>query len=462
MKQSGTISEKLSKYIVSTGYEDIPERVVKKAKQIILDSICCMIGGSQTQVGQICARTMIQLGGNPESTLIGHGTKICSTNAVFANSMMANVLDFDDTFPWAGHPGATVIPPALSMGEKMCANGKAILTAVILSYEICGRVGIAIRPSPEGLKKIWGYGTWQTFGATVAAGKLLGLTETEFSHALGIAGCNAPLPSLYKSALGESGNTMVKNNYGLASQVGVLSALLAHEGFEGPFDIFEGDRGFWRMAGSDQCKFEALTEKLHEDFKTEQIAFKPYPSVRWNHSAIDGVLKIVNDAKIKSGDVEEIEIRSFELVTHHPFNITEPKDPHEAAFSTPFDIAVAVAKIPPGPEWYMEKQLKDSQILKLAKKVHLIEDPEANELYPEKQLSKVKVKTKERSIETRVEYPKGELQNPMSQGELEDKFRNVSHSYMKGHKIEGILELIGRFEKLEDINKVTELLRVDK
>jgi 2-methylcitrate dehydratase PrpD len=462
MNPNNTIAEKLSSYIVSTTYGDIPERILKKVKQVFLDSLCCVIGGSQTTVGQISAKVMKDVKGKRESTILGRGGKFPAPNAAFANSMMANALDFDDTFPWAGHPGSTIIPPALAIGEKMASDGKAILLSILLGYEISGRIGIAVRPSPEGLKKVWGYGTWQTFGATVVAGKLLGLSARELNHAFGIAGCNAPVPSLYKSCLGPSGTTMVKNNYGTASQVGILSALLAAEGFQGPIDIFEGDKGFWRMAGSDRCDFEALTQKLHEDFKIEQIAFKPYPSVRWNHSAIDGVLKIVHDNRLNIEEVEKIEVRSFHLVTHHPFDLVEPKDLGEAVFSTPFDIAVAIAGIPPGPDWYAQSQLTNPLILNLAKKVELIEDPEANESYPSKLLSKVTIKARSRVFEMRVDYPKGEVQNPLSQEDLENKFRGVAYRYLTREKAERIIRLVNSLENLKDIRDLTKMLIFNK
>jgi 2-methylcitrate dehydratase PrpD len=462
MHNNMTISEKLSKYIVSTSYGDIPERIVIKIKQVLLDSICCMIGGSQTTEGRISAKVIGDLKGEPESTIIGREGKYPSPSAAFANSIMANALDFDDTFPWAGHPGSTVIPPALAIGEKIAAEGKAVLLSILLAYEVSGRIGIAVRPSPEGLKKVWGYGTWQTFGSTVVTGKLLGLSERKLNYAFGIAGCKAPVPSLYKSCLGPSGNTMVKNNYGTASQVGILSALLAEEGFQGPTDIFEGDKGFWRMAGSDRCDFEAFTKKLHDDFKIEQIAFKPYPSVRWNHSAIDAALKIVHENDLKAEDIERIEVRSFNLVTHHPFDIIEPKGLGEAGFSTPFVIAVAIAGIPPGPDWYTDDQLKNPEILNLARKVVLIEDAEANALYPPKLMSKVTIRAKGKVFENRVDYPRGEIQNPLSQKELEDKFCGVAFRYLSKEKGEQIIHIVNHLENFNDIRDLTQLFHLER
>jgi 2-methylcitrate dehydratase PrpD len=254
---------------------------------------------------------------------------------------------------------------------------------------------------------------------------------------------------------------MVKNNYGTASQVGMLSVLLAQEGFEGPRDVFDGDEGFWRMAGSDRCNFEAMTERLQEDLKIEQIAFKPYPSVRWNHSAIDAALKIVRENGLKAEDIEQIEVRSFNLVTHHPFDIAEPKNLGEAVFSTPFDIAVAIAEIPPGPDWYAEDQLKNPEILNLARKVVLIEDAEANALYPPKLMSKVALRVKGKVFEKRVDDPRGEAQNPLSKKELEDKFRGVAFHYLSREKAERIIHIINHLETLNDIRDLTQLFYLE-
>lgn len=456
-------AEALSEYITSIDYEDIPQKIIDKTKQALLDSIGCMLGGSQTAAARISSKVVRELGGKPESTLLGlGGGKVPCLGAVFVNSTMANALDFDDTLPWAGHPGATIVPPALAIGEKIGADGKSTLAAILLAYEVTSRIGKALRPSPEGLKKVWGYGTWQTFGATVAAGKLLGLSREAFSNAFGIAGCNAPVPSLYKSALGPAGNTMVKNNYGTASQVGTLSAFLAAEGFEGPTDILDGDTGFWRMAGSDRCQFQVLTENLHRDFLIEQLAFKPYPSVRWNHSAIDGVLQIMKEHHLQFGEMDKISIRSFRLATHHPFDIVEPETPIEAVFSTPFDVAVAAYGVPPGPEWYTPRHLKHPQIIHLAKKVELIEDREANQLYPEKQLAKVSIQSRGGLWKARIEYPRGEAQNPLRQEDLEAKFRGLLRPTLGEKQIGKIIEGVHHFEDLQDIRKWTRLLSLKR
>ena len=249
MKTDGTIAEKLAEYILSENYKRITSDVIDMVKLATLDSIGCILGAHTSQIGKIVTEVFYNLGGSKESKIIGTRYQTSCMNASFVNSTLANVLDFDDTYLWFGHPGATVIPPAIAVGEKTNANGKDILLATLLGYEVSTRIGLGVIPTEKRLNSVWGIGTWQTIGSVVAAAKLMKLNRKEIVNALGIAGSNAPVPSVMKTVWGSFGPTMVKNNYGCAAAVGVLAALLAEKGFNGPKDIFDGDSGFWIMHG---------------------------------------------------------------------------------------------------------------------------------------------------------------------------------------------------------------------
>jgi len=138
-------TEILADYIAETNFEDLPNDVVHKAKMCILDSLGCAIGGYQTKVGQIVVDLIREMGGKPQSTIIAARHKTSSVLAVFANSTMANALDYDDTL--FAHPGATTIPPALVVGEDRNSSGREFITSVVVGYEVMLRIGYAIMPS---------------------------------------------------------------------------------------------------------------------------------------------------------------------------------------------------------------------------------------------------------------------------------------------------------------------------
>lgn len=197
-------AEKLSSYIKSLNYDDIPDEVIHKAKQCMIDSIACIIAGSRLESGKIIIKTMSQLNSNTDSIIWGTHHKSSLLLSAYINSALANAMDFDDIYMTGGprtssHPSSTVIPPAFSLGEYLQVSGKKLLEAIIAGFEIQLRVGEAVVPSEDQIQKIKGQGTFQTFGAMVVAAKLLGLNEKEISNAFGIAGSNAPLPSVRKS-----------------------------------------------------------------------------------------------------------------------------------------------------------------------------------------------------------------------------------------------------------------------
>ncbi|MFC1955944.1 MmgE/PrpD family protein [Chloroflexota bacterium] len=260
----------ISKYITQTSFKDLPEEAIKYSKLTILDSITCMLGGIFTPAGDIVTKTVAQEGGIPKATIIGLGHKTNTLLASFANSTLANALDYDDYYPVC-HPSATIVSPGIAVSESCAIDGQSLITAVVVANEIYLRVMESILASNEQQKKIFGFGTHQIFGATIVTGKILQLDEGQMAQAIGIAGVNAPVPSAQKSVFGKS-VTMFKNNYGMASFAGVLAAKLAKSGLTGPLDIFEGATGFWRMAGSDRFEPAKMTHGLGSDFKIPVVA----------------------------------------------------------------------------------------------------------------------------------------------------------------------------------------------
>jgi len=452
-------TEEIVEYCTSVKFDDLPEEVIGKAKECVLDSLGCAIGGSVTDVGRILIDVFSRLGGNPESTIIGCWKKVSPTNAAFVNSKLANILDFDDTIEGIGHLGATIIPPAIAVSESLGSNGRDFITSIVLGYEISSRIGAAVLPSPQRFRYVWGLGTYQTFGSAVAVAKLLKLDEKQYLNALGIAGSNAPVASVRKTVLSPLGPTMVKNNFGSAASVGVLAALLAKRGFTGPRDILDGETGFWRMYGSDQCDFEKMTRGLGSNYEILNVSFKPYPCCRWIHPCIDATLKIIEEYRISPKDINEIKVKTFSAIVEPPYDAFTPKSMLEAEFSVPYSIAVAIYGVEIGPKWYVEDTLKNPSIIELAKKVKLERNEEAERLFPKKMLSIVEIKSKLGTYEIRVDTPKGDPKNPLTDHELENKFQKLARATTNINKIKEAIKLIKNLEEIEDVRYITVTLK---
>lgn len=448
------LTEIIAEYIERIKYNDIPRAAIEKTKLCILDSIGCALGGSVTDEGKIVIKSLLK-GGQGSSTIFGHKIRISLNSAVFINSTLSNILDFDDTY--LGHPGATIVPVALNVGEFGNASGKDIITAITLGYEIAMRIGIGLRPTVE-RKYVHGHGTRQVFGATVTASKLFGLNNEEMANALGIAGANAPVPSVMKTVFGLTGPTIAKNNFGIASEVGVISALLARNGFSGPKDIFDGETSFWRMIGTNHCELNRVFNNLSSEYKILNVAFKPYPCCRLIHSSIEAVMNTLNENDIALRDVEKIVIKNISPLSRRPFPAREPKNMTEAQFSLPYVIACAIRNINPM-EWH--KNIVDSSLLEVTKKVESSADPNADKLFqndPGKIPATAMVYVKNgKEYSSKVEIPKGDPRNPLTEEAFKEKFKKLTIGAL-GDKDKAILNMIMKLEKLENINSLTKIL----
>ena len=457
-KDDNSPTRALCQYVAQAHYKDIPKEVIESTKPYILDSIGNSIGGSRLEPGKIIIELLESMGGTAEASVMATGKEVPLLHAVYLNSFLANVLDFDDTYTNMAHPGATVIPPAIGVGEKIKATGQQLLTAVVVGYETSLRIGLAIVATPERYKQVWGLSTWQIFGATAASGKLLNLDEEQMRNAFGLGGVNAPIP--YARKLGmeveERPFAWSKNNYGWASMGGVLGSLLAQKGFLGNRHILDGERGFWVMAGSDRCDFGKMVEGLGEKYLLPNTSFKPYASCRWTHSTVDACLAILEKHGVGPDDVRSVTVKGMYEVAHSLAE-KKPKNIIDAQFSIPYLIGLCITGNSPA-KGLSEAHLEDSTIQSLAEKVNVEVDPEADRLYFEKagvMVSTVIIETNgNERFEESVMYPKGSPEASMSTEELETKFLALTTPVIGEPRAKKILERVMSLETMENISSL--------
>ena len=267
-----------------------------------------------------------------------------------------------------------------------------------------------------------------------------------------------------KTIEGELGNSsMVKNNFGSAAMIGVLSAMLARNGFTGPLDVFEGDTGFWKMYGSDRCDFGKITQDLGKKYVVMDTRFKFYSACGANFGAIAAVESIMQKHKITIEDIEEIIVKTATSVVKMPWiNPEIPKTMYEAEFSIPYAVALKVAGLAgtPGPNWYTEHNLKSPQIYQVIKKVKLEPDAECDKMKSVgKKLTKVEVSVKGNRYVERAEFNDTEPSGLKSlDKELEEKFKNMAGLALSKEKVEQLNQLLDGLEYLKDIDELAKLL----
>jgi 2-methylcitrate dehydratase PrpD len=460
MQKTNTVN-KLADLIRSINFKDLPDEVINQSKRLILDSIGCMLGGTMQEQGKRIINHFQKMGGIQQATVFGTRKKLPLLNAVYINSYLATILDFDDTYD--GHPGSTIVPVALNSGELDEVSGRDIITSVVAGYEIGIRVSNGIKPTPERTRRVRGINTWQIFCATATAAKLFGMNQDQIAHALSHAAIHASVPSLRKWGF-KSGNIQwLKNNLGWTSYGGLFSAQLAQLSFIGDTTIFDGEDGFWIMASSDQCDYPAITEPLSNNYYILKVHTKPYPACRHIHPTLDAVKAIAEKSSIPADQISRIDIHTFyEVVDNYTFY---PTIPFDVSYSTPYLTALLILKVPVGLSWFDQGLIGDARLKTIAQKISFHEWEEASRAYPlvkRELMSRAVFFSKDhRQEQKEVRIPKGDPRNPMTDEELTDKFLSLASPVLGMKKTEEVKRIVSQLEELDNVRRLTSLLSID-
>jgi len=448
------LSEKMAEIVDKISFKKIPRKTVKKVKYYILDSISCGLGAATMNEAINIACLMEKIGNSGEASIFNRKKKLHPALASYTNSYMCNLLDFDDTYTSrsvGGHPGATIIPPSIAMGEKLDVSGKKLIEAVIAGYECSIRIARYYAPTSDRFEKITGINTWQVFSASAAVSKIMDLEINEIISAICIAGIGAPVPSVRK--VGLQGITKMKNNFGLVGFNGTIAAILASEGFDGNKELFEGKNGFWAMAGSDQ--FEMEVTPLSSKWFIEDVSFKPYPFCRCTHATLDALEQIIAENSLEVEDIKKIDIHTFYdavALDFFPDNLINSQQ------SLPFAIAKELLKYEEGYDWNNITVLHDENVKKIINKIRIYETEEANRLYKKEGIDSSKVVITLKSgvkLEKKIIGAKGCAEHPMTEEEILKKAYWLISKIIDIEKAHEIISSVMKLEELDDITEIT-------
>jgi 2-methylcitrate dehydratase PrpD len=366
-----TETEQLAAFALDPALDHPPAEAARMAAFCLLDFVGCAAGGSQTWMGEAIREYVAEQGGTPEATVVaGGGVKVPAGAAALANGQQGNILDFDDTYLDLGHTGPVVIPAALALGERLNASYPQLRGAIVAGYEVAHRIGLAIRPSDERFRLLYPVG-WHSFGATVVAGRLLGLNRYQMMNAFGITAEHAQVATTIST---DTVHAFKAGKLGQAGAIGVMAALLAAKGFEGKRTILDADRNLWLALGSDRFAPEALTAGLGERLSILDISFKPFPACRMVHGALGAAAALVAGHELEPERITSATVRSFSRTLQ--LIDPAPKTAEAVPFSLPFVLALTLRQTPAGPKWSSPETLADPGVLALARKVRVEADNE--------------------------------------------------------------------------------------
>jgi 2-methylcitrate dehydratase PrpD len=416
-----TISEQIAAFIFDTDSDALSADALDMARLCCLDWLGSVYAGKGSRPAVAILLVAKSLGGNPEATLLPDGSQSSAYMAALVNAAASHVVEMDDLHKEAIlHPAAPVIPAALAMAEREGASGRELLAAIAIGYEVAIRMGEAMGPSHY---QFWHTtGTCGTFGATAAAGKVLGLSKPELAMALGSAGTQAA--GLWEFLM--DGAMSKQLHPAKAAADGLLAALLAEQGLTAASRIFEGEKGFCR-AMAKECDLDRLTRGLGSaPPRILSISFKAHAACYHIHSAIDAILEIRRKHSLQAADVEKVQLSLYPAALDLLEKV-EPRDPYAAKFNIPFCAATALVYGQVGISAFSTDRLEDPKIQDAVRRISMVRDPELGKLYPERWPAVVEITTRAgQTHAARVDFPRGDPKNPMTQEELVAKFHNLA------------------------------------
>ncbi len=390
------------------------------ARTLVTDVLGVAVAGADTPEGVIALRTMGPLGGPGTSAVPLTGQRFDPATSALITGTMAYSIGLTDTHSQSiTHPGPSVVPTALAVGEMTGAGDEAILAAIVLGVETVVRVGAVVNPSHRA-RGFHPTATCNPFGAAVTASYLLGQTLDQTLSALGIAGSLAG--GLYEFR--HEGSMLMALHGGWPAHSGIKAALLAGGGFTGPSTVLEGPEGFFRAFADDIRPEHLAVASEGQPWGVQELALRPYNACRYAHSGIDALALI----KAEHGPIAADDVKALTVWTHRTAveQECEPNSVVGARLSTAFTIALTFLQ-GPRQDPISEAELADDEVQSLLARTVIREDPRLTSLFPREWACRVVIElTDGRVLEAEVTVPNGEPANPLTEAEQVGKFARLA------------------------------------
>ena len=435
------LAETLARYAANLKYEDLPDEVVRLAKRAILDTIGCAYGGYDAGPSKIAIKLAGDVSARQPATVLISGIETSPDLAVFADGVMIRYLDFNDAFVsfthGAGHPSDT-IAALLTAAELNGRSGRDLITATVLAYEVFCKIADIFDYLGNGID----HSTITGMAAVVGAGRLMGLAPEQMVHAIGITvGGNTATRQGRSDALSNWKAFAAAD----ACRKAIFALQLAQNGMTGPGKVFEGTYGFFKVIG----KNPVGPPQLGEPFGIRRAFTKRFPLGQFSQTVAQAAVEARPSFK-NSDDIQEVNIR----VSHSAIKIMadgpdkwKPQTHETADHSIPYAAGLALTYGNIAPEYYEDPYLHDARLLDLVSRIKVLPSEEADRTENEFNLCEMEVVLKSGARKTtRVEYHRGHFKNPMTDAEMEEKFRLMAQKHLSSDRVDKLLRLLWSIE----------------
>lgn len=444
-------TEILAEFACSLRYTDLTRDVVHQVKRTLVDTLACGIGGFSAEPSVIARRLAEQVSSTAPARILGTRQSTSADMAAFANGVMVRYLDCSDSYiaQGSGHP-SDMISAILAAAEPVQADGESIITAIVLAYEIFCRL------CDESPLAGWDQGMFGVVGAACGAGKVMGLDREAMAQAISLAVTpNVPL------GVTRVGHLSMWKGCAMAAscRAGVFAAQLAREGMTGPSEPFDGGKGLWEQAIRKPVELDRLGVA---PLRIMATSFKYFPSQVHTQGPIGLALEL--RPQLDGAEIESIRIRTHGVAVESSATESEKWDPQNretADHSMPFLVAVALRDGEVTPATFATERVQDPTLRPLIGKMTIDEDPEYTRAFPNEGHCLMEIATTDgKQLVAETRYPKGHRGNPLSDEEIETKFRQLSAGLLTETQCRDSLGQVWSFDRAKDVGTLFDAIIV--
>jgi 2-methylcitrate dehydratase len=462
-KHTDFVSWKLAEWASNLTYDALSDEAIHAAKLFLFDSFGCALGGSQQHDVQIMLKHLKAMGGKKTCTCFASGFKTNPVDAAFLNALMIRAMDYNDIY-WKADPShpSDIIPAALSICEMDRMSGRDLIVGTVIAYEMEMRL---CEFGDPGIREYgWHHATLTSIAAPIVAGRMLGLPPEQIQQAIGISAS----PSMCLGAVTAGKLTNMKNTVDpLATRSGVQAALLAQRGYSGPEHSIDGKESFTHCFGKFGGKFhinmlsDNLPTSRKDDYKVVDCGMKSFPIEALSHAPLTAMMKIVKEHAINAKDVTEIKVEVIARaadILGDPAKY-RPTSKETADHSLPYSLAVGLADGMVTPLQFKQERIDDKALIPIMDKIKVVPNQEFEKLFPKLQPSQVTITLNNGMSHTqRVDVPKGDPRDPMTEDEIAVKFNALGEEIVGKKACKRLRKIIMGMEKQKKLDEFFELM----
>ncbi len=444
--------QSLARFASGVQYDDIPEPVVRRCEDLLLDWVASALAGKGGPPVETLTNFHLSMGpDNGPSEVLIRRRGSSPLAAAMSNAAASHYVEQDDLHNASVfHPATVVFPPALAVAQALGCSGRDFLTACVAGYEVGIRVGQFLGRSHY--RTFHTTGTAGSVAAAAAVGRLLGLDATQMQHAFGSAGTQAA--GLWEFLRDAADSKQLHTAH--AAGTGLTAAYLARDGFTGAKRIFDGPQGMAAGMSSD-AQPEMLRDRLASRWALAETSFKHHASCRHTHPAADALLAVMREHDLRAGDIRKVVVGVHQAAIDVLGPVTNPQTVHQGKFS--MGTVLGLVALHGSADLHdFDTHYRSQPVVAFSDRVEMRLDAEVDEAYPARWVGKLQVETNDgRELLGRADVPKGDPGNTLDRGELERKAMQLGR-YRDGASEVEMCHLIQRIWSVADAPVMTSLL----